>query len=101
MNCPRKKSEPLNTQKFDINTTEGARQYLISEGIDPDEIVSEGMYFINNLKAYLKWKKELIEITARETGTPENQIKINDKEARDWFESGIPAYYCFRENFNI
>lgn len=85
--------------EFDINTTDGAMQYLKSEGIDPDKLVAEGLAKIANIKAYIEWKNELIQIAAKETGTQEIDIKINDNEARAWFESGISPYYCFRENW--
>lgn len=50
--------------------------------------------------AYKEWKTQLIKITAKETGKPEHEIKINDDGARIWFSDGISPYFCFRENYN-
>lgn len=85
--------------EFDINSKEGAREYLKAEGIDTDKLVTEGLEKIAKTKAYIAWRKELIQITAIETGRQEIDIKIDDTEAREWFESGISPYYCFRENW--
>lgn len=48
---------------------------------------------------YDDWKKELIVITAKETGKEEWEIKINDDAAYGWFLDGISPYFCFRENW--
>ena len=48
---------------------------------------------------YQEWKFELIQITARELKTPEWQIKINDMAAKEWYDSGVSPYMCFRENW--
>lgn len=43
----------MNTE-FDITTTEGARKYLEAEGFNVDELVKEGVSFINTIKEKIK-----------------------------------------------
>lgn len=50
-------------------------------------------------KTYDEWKAELIQITAKETGRPAEEIKLNDTEARAWYDDGVPAYFTFRETY--
>lgn len=38
-------------QDLDIDTVQGARSYLISNGIDPDEEIKKGRAAIENIKA--------------------------------------------------
>lgn len=52
---------------------------------------------MNSLNEYIK---ELIKITSEQTGIPKDEIKINRDEVKKYFESGIPPYYCFREEYN-
>lgn len=52
------------------------------------------------LVEYLKWKNELIEVTAKETGEDVSTIKINDTEARQWFDDGFTPYQTFRETYS-
>ena len=52
---------------------------------------------INTLDEYII---KLIEITIKETGLKENDIKINREAVSEYFNDGIPPYYCFREEFN-
>lgn len=40
-------------QDLDINTTQGARSYLISNGVDPDEGIKKGIEFIEGMKSRL------------------------------------------------
>lgn len=49
--------------------------------------------------AFEGWKKELIAITMKEIRCEEHEIRINDNLAKEWFNSGVPPYYCFRENY--
>jgi len=44
--------------------------------------------------------QELIEITSRETKIPKEKIKINREAVQSYFDSNVPPYYCFREEFN-
>lgn len=53
----------------------------------------------NTTHSYEDWKAELIRIAAKETGQSESAIKINDSEAKSWYNDGWPAYYVFRENW--
>jgi hypothetical protein len=46
------------------------------------------------------WLAELYYITASETGLHPGEIKINQAEARKWFNDGFTPYYCFRETWN-
>ena len=48
---------------------------------------------------YLEWKMELIQITARETKHQDWEIKINDTAAKEWYDSVVSPYMCFRENW--
>lgn len=45
------------------------------------------------------WKAELIKVTAKATGLPEHEIKINDQGAAEWYRSGWSPYYTFRETY--
>lgn len=59
--------------------------------------------FTNSVKeggmSYEQWKAQLIEVTAKETGRPAHEIKINDDGARSWFEDGFTPYQTFRETY--
>lgn len=50
---------------------------------------------------YEEWKAELISVTARATGQSERMIKINDVEAKRWYDDGFTPYICFRETWNM
>lgn len=50
--------------------------------------------------SYEEWKAELIKVTAEETQRPASEIKINDVEAKKWYDSGVPPYFTFRETYN-
>lgn len=50
--------------------------------------------------SYEAWKKELKEITAKQTGQAISEIKINDGEAQEWWKDGFTPYATFRENYN-
>jgi hypothetical protein len=43
---------------------------------------------------------ELIKITSEHTGIPIDIIKVNREEVKKWYDDGIPAYFCFREEYN-
>lgn len=45
------------------------------------------------------WKIELVQIASKSTGTDMCDIKINDQEAKVWYESGWTPYFTFRENW--
>jgi hypothetical protein len=51
--------------------------------------------------SYEDWKAELIKVTAEETGRPASEIKINDAGAKEWYNSGVPPYFTFRENYAV
>jgi hypothetical protein len=51
---------------------------------------------MNTLDDYIK---SLIEITSAQTNIPASEIKINREAVKPYFESGIPPYFCFREEF--
>jgi hypothetical protein len=44
--------------------------------------------------------EELINITSQQTGVPKSEIKINKEAAKEYFDDGIPPYFCFREEIN-
>ena len=51
---------------------------------------------MNTLDEYID---ELIEITSNKTGLLKQDIKINRDAAKEYFDDGIPPYFCFREEF--
>jgi hypothetical protein len=58
---------------FDINTSEGAKAYLESEGIDTKQVVEDGIEFIGKVKM----KVELLKLLP------------TDKETEEWFDENI------------
>jgi hypothetical protein len=52
---------------------------------------------ITTLDEYIE---ELIRITAQRTNIPINKITVNRKEVKEYFDDGIPPYFCFREEYN-
>lgn len=52
--------------EFDINTKDGARSYLESEGLNPDELVKEGLDFIESVKARIKLQKLRIKVSEQD-----------------------------------
>jgi hypothetical protein len=42
----------------------------------------------------------LIDITSKEAGLPKEEIKVNREAVKEYFDDGIPPYFCFREEFN-
>jgi hypothetical protein len=56
------------------------------------------MALIRTLDEYIE---ALIRITSEETGIPINEIKVNRESAKEYFDDGIPPYYCFREEYNV
>lgn len=77
-------------QEFDINTTEGARAYLESEGLNVDQIVKEGLDFIEMTKKRIELQKRWIKITA--TG----ELPKDHQQIFMCFENGdvCCGYYC-------
>ena len=59
----------------ELKSAEESRKYLISEGLDPDQIVKEGMVFIKTVKENLELKKQLKE----KEGEIEELKDINNK----------------------
>lgn len=53
----------------------------------------------NETHSYEDWKAELIAIAASETNQDQSAIKINDREAQEWYDQGWSPYYVFRENW--
>lgn len=54
------KQEELKSAE-EIMSYEESRKYLISEGLDPDQITKEGMVFIKTVKENIELKKQLKE----------------------------------------
>ena len=52
---------------------------------------------ITTLDEYIE---KLIEITIKETGLDKSQISVNRDEVNEYFQDGIPPYFCFREEWN-
>lgn len=50
---------------------------------------------------YASWKKELITVTAANTGRLASTIVINDIEALKWYNSGATPYQTFRETWEM
>lgn len=46
------------------------------------------------------WLAQLYYITANETGLQPSEIKINEQEARKWYDDGATPYQCFRETWS-
>jgi hypothetical protein len=45
------------------------------------------------------WLAALHYITANETRLQPSEIKINEAEARKWYDMGCTPYQCFRETW--
>jgi hypothetical protein len=54
----------------------------------------------NDTNSFEEWKAELIRITADELKIDPAEVKINEEEARFWYNDGWPAYAVFRENWD-
>ena len=54
------------------------------------------MKVISTLDEYIEG---LIRITSEETGIPANEIEVNRDAVKEWFDDGIPPYFCFREEY--
>jgi hypothetical protein len=37
---------------------------------------------------------------SKQTGTPKEDIKVDREAAKEYFDDGIPPYFCFREEMN-
>lgn len=49
--------------------------------------------------AFETYVAELKKLAAEASGIHVDDVKINEEAAREYFDSGFPAYYCFREEF--
>lgn len=50
-------------------------------------------------KTFEEWLEQLIVVTADHTGKKESEIKIDEAEARKWFDDGFDPYQTFRETY--
>lgn len=50
--------------------------------------------------SFEEWKAQLISVTAKQTGLPESEIKINDESAASWYRDGFTPYQTFRETYS-
>jgi hypothetical protein len=48
-----------------------------------------------------EWKQELINETAKHTGRDASTIKIDDREAKVWYDDGFTPYCTFRETYGF
>ena len=71
-----------------IRSSEVLRQSLDVEGLTPDQ-------------RFGVWLAQLYYTTAKETKLQPAEIKINEQEARKWYDSGATPYQCFRETWNM
>lgn len=70
---------------------ETAKAYLESEGID--------MAKLEENTRFVTWLAELSKLLHEAaSGEP---VKINQVEARKWFDDGFTPYQCFRETWNM
>lgn len=68
-----------------------AEAYLKKEGVD-----------VAKIKENAKFIAWLAELAALLRGAAQGQpIKINQEEARKWYDDGMTAYQCFRETWNM
>lgn len=51
------------------------------------------------IRKYEQYAKELYKVTAEKTGLSEREVKINEKAAKEWYDSGATPYITFRETF--
>jgi hypothetical protein len=49
--------------------------------------------------SFEEWKQQLIDVTAEKTNQLATEIKINDANAREWWQDGFTPYATFRENY--
>lgn len=78
---------PITRAFFDIGNEEYRYCQACWAGID------------KRVMSFEDYRAELIRIAAENTGEPSYLIKVNDAAAREWYDAGIPAYYCFREEW--
>lgn len=70
---------------------ETAEAYLRQEGVDVDKIKEDAKF--------ITWLAELAVLLHKAAnGQP---VKINQSEARKWYDDGMTAYQCFRETWNM
>jgi hypothetical protein len=70
---------------------ESAKEYLLNEGVDIAKLA-------DNAK-FVTWLAELSKLLHEASqGQP---VKINQDEARKWFDDGMTPYQCFRETWNM
>ena len=67
---------------------ESAEAYLKSEGVDVEKVKADG--------EWLAWKTKLMSIVSQHTG---EWPKINDAEAKQWYNDGYTPEQCFRETW--
>lgn len=68
-----------------------AEEYLRKEGVDVDKVKEDAKF--------IAW---LAELAALLHGAAQGQpIKINQEEARKWYDDGATPYQCFRETWNM
>jgi hypothetical protein len=68
-----------------------AEAYLRKEGIDVEKVKEDAKF--------VEWMAELAALLH---GAAQGQpIKINQEEARKWYDDGCTPYQCFRETWNM
>jgi hypothetical protein len=70
---------------------ESAKEYLRNEGVDVTKLADDAKFV-----AWLAELSKLLHEAAQ--GQP---IKINQEEARKWYDDGCTPYQCFRETWNM
>lgn len=58
----------------------------------PLSLSEQGQQFVN-------WLLQLKQVASDKTGTPLNEIKINDEAAFSYFKDGFTPTQCFREEW--
>lgn len=76
----------------------GVTPFLRSSEVLPDPRIYESM---SDEQRFAVWLAQLYYTTANETKLQPAEIKINEQEARKWYDSGATPYQCFRETWNM
>lgn len=74
----------------------GVTPFIRSSEVLPDPRIISGL---DPEQRFAVWLAQLYYITANETKLAPSEIKINEQEARKWYDVGATPYQCFRETW--
>lgn len=80
----------MRSEEFDINTPEGARKYLEQEGLNVDQLVKDGLDFIEIVKDKIRFQKRWISVTDKDQSPKDYQDVLVLLENGEVFK----ATYC-------